>query len=64
MFITKKRLIINFVFIFLIGSITSYFGYNLKTDHSFLILSIAGLTIGYSILIPIKLLAEYLSDKE
>jgi len=52
----KKFIILNFLFLFLIGSVISYYGiYVSRDDWSFHISSIGGALMGYSIYVSLKL---------
>ncbi|MGE7113163.1 hypothetical protein [Lysinibacillus sp. NPDC047702] len=52
----KKFIITNFLFLFLIGSVISYYGiYVSRDDWSFHISSIGGALMGYSIYVSLKL---------
>ncbi|GGI41932.1 hypothetical protein GCM10010896_15890 [Mammaliicoccus stepanovicii] len=64
MYISKKFLIINFVFIFICAFIITYYSFIDSYNVSFQISSIGGLLTGYSILMPIKLYALFLKDKD
>ncbi|WP_323702682.1 hypothetical protein [Mammaliicoccus sp. Dog046] len=62
MFIPIKNLIMNFTLIFLVGIFISYVGLTKTFDLSVQVSSVGGLLLGYSLLIPIKLFANYLDN--
>lgn len=52
----KKIIIINFLFLFLVGSVISYYGIYVSEDNwSYYISSIGGALIGYSVYSSLKL---------
>ncbi|MEK4394093.1 hypothetical protein MHH94_08640 [Mammaliicoccus sp. FSL K6-3158] len=58
MYLSKRIIIFNFIFIFLIACFISYVGLTKTFDLSFQVSSIGGLLFGYSILMPIRLYAK------
>ncbi|GGH99162.1 MULTISPECIES: hypothetical protein [Mammaliicoccus] len=58
MYLSKKNVIFNFIFIFLIACFISYVGLTKTFDLSFQVSSVGGLLLGYSILMPMRLYAK------
>ncbi|ARB40636.1 hypothetical protein BUZ94_13950 [Mammaliicoccus sciuri] len=58
MYLSKRIIIFNFIFMFLIACFISYVGLTKTFDLSFQVSSIGGLLFGYSILMPIRLYAK------